>query len=188
MRSKQKFITVTSLWIILIFTACTSQETSNSPVISENAVIYEFDSNNILEYKGVIIDNDFIIYKFGKNSELVKAVQKYDNMKTWMKTKEDQRLSIDDWELTENEQEMQWVIHCNPQEYDLESGPILSNCTLKDGHTLDFNIVDMMIITIRYTEKPWLSIDDVRNWEYVQSYSNEGWSEVREKDLGDVPK
>ncbi len=94
-----------------------------------------------MEYKGILIDNDFIIYKFGKNSELVKAVNNYDNMKTWMKTKdkEDRRISIDEWELIENEQEIQLVIRCNPQDYDLEAGPFFSNCRKRDGYELEFS-------------------------------------------------
>ena len=189
MKNKQYFI-IFALFLcsLIVYTSCKSQETSKSPSVSESASIYEFDANNILEYKGVIIDSDFIIYIFGKNSELVKIVQKDDSMKAWLKTKENQRVTIDAWELIENDQEAQLLIRCNPQEYDLEAGPIFSNCLLKDGHTLDFNIIDMMIIKIRYIDKPWLSIDDVRNWEYIQSYSKAGWSEVRENDLGDVIK
>ena len=189
MRIKQIFIIVTCLCIILAFTSCKPQETSNPPIISENAVIYEFDSDNILEYKGIVIDNDFIIYKFGKNSELVKAVNNYDNMKTWMKTKdkEDRRISIDEWELIENEQEIQLVIHCNPQDYDLEAGPFFSNCRKRDGYELEFSN-DMIDFSVRKIEIPSLMISDIRNYERFQIYLDGKWSEIEETYLGDVPQ
>ena len=41
-------------------------------VISDTATRYEFPSDNILQYKGMIIDKEFIIYVFGRNSELVR--------------------------------------------------------------------------------------------------------------------
>lgn len=53
--------------------ADTEETNEEELVISETAVRYEFPTDNILQYKGVIIDKDFIIYVFGRNSELVRV-------------------------------------------------------------------------------------------------------------------
>lgn len=64
--------------MIISGTSCDSskEESKNDElIISDSAVIYEFPSDNFIHYKGIIVDDDHIVYVFGRFSEFTKALK-----------------------------------------------------------------------------------------------------------------
>ncbi len=174
------------LCIVLFCSACNIEENidinKSNLTISDSASRYEFDDNNILGYKGIIIDSGFICYIFNKSSEVTKNFLDNNNMKIWMKTHGYKWKSMN-WKLVENELENMLIVYCDSKDYDMEQGSKFSNCYDEDGYSLDFNVKDMIIYEVKSVEKPYICINDVRNVEKYQYFDTGKWSDIFDDDL-----
>ena len=154
-------------------------------VISDTAVRYEFPSDNILQYKGVIIDKEFIIYVFGRSSELVRDLLKTrdENMRVCTECYDSSKSKLaDNWKVMPVTDGYYLVIYCDTQTMDFEKGIAVSNFLSDDGSydhdNYDFNRTSYII---RGIEEPglriWRPAEDITDqW---QSYEDGEWSVVR---------
>lgn len=154
-------------------------------VISDSAIRYEFDSyNNLLRYKSVIVDKDFIIYVFEKYSDLVGIIQKYDDLKVWLEFYNNPlNIKFDaEWDFVEYGYDCFLIIYCDTASYDFDKGVGLSNSFKKDGQTYYSwtEKKDTIDVTISGIEYPLLVIhSDNGPYRYSQRYTEEKiWSEV----------
>lgn len=165
--------------------ADTEETKEEELVISDNAVRYDYPSENLLQYKGMIIDKEFIIYVFGWGSSMARDLfnKRDDKMKVWLKTHDDSyRKAMDDWKVIQNPEGYYLVIYCDSQTIDLEKGLLLSNFLQEEGKW-DFGVVDNIAyyITTRAEIlrleiwKPGFNTDEL--W---QSYIDGAWTEVYE--------
>lgn len=152
-------------------------------VISDTATRYEFPSDNILQYKGMIIDKEFIIYVFGWGSSMARDLfnKRDEKMKVWFKKLDDSyRKAMDDWKVVQNPEGYYLVIYCDPQTIDLEEGLAVSNFLQEKGEW-DFGVVDNIAyyVTMR-AEIPRLEIwkPGFNTDELWQSYIDGAWTEV----------
>ncbi|MBQ6026060.1 MAG: hypothetical protein IJL20_10670 [Lachnospiraceae bacterium] len=154
-------------------------------VISDTATRYEFPSDNILQYKGVIIDKEFIIYVFGWGSSMARDLfnKRDDKMKVWLKKLDDSyRKVMGDWKVVQNPEGYYLVIYCDPQTIDLEVGLAVSNFLQEEGKW-DFGVVDNIAYYVTTRAgilrleiwKPGFNTDEL--W---QSYIDGAWSEIYE--------
>ncbi len=154
-------------------------------VISDTATRYEFPSDNILQYKGMIIDKEFIIYVFGWGSSMARNLfnKRDDKMKVWLKKLDDSyRKVMGDWKVVQNPEGYYLVIYCDPQTIDLEEGLAVSNFLQEEGKW-DFGVVD----NIAYYVTTRAGILSLEIWkpgfntdELWQSYIDGAWTEVYE--------
>ena len=152
-------------------------------VISDTATRYEFPSDNILQYKGVIIDKEFIIYVFGWGSDMARDLfnKRDEKMKVWLKKLDDSyRKDMADWKVVQNPEGYYLVIYCDPQTIDLEEGLAVSNFLQEEGKW-DFGVVD----NIAYYVTTRAGILRLKIWkpgfntdELWQSYIDGAWTEV----------
>ncbi|MBR6476300.1 MAG: hypothetical protein IKS98_12765 [Lachnospiraceae bacterium] len=166
-------------------TADTEETKEEELVISDTAIRYEFPSDNILQYKGVIIDKDFIIYVFGRNSELVRDLLKKrdDNMRVCTEYYDSSKRKLaDNWKVIQVTDGYYLVIYSDTQTMDFENGIGVSNMLTDDG-SLEYNMYnyDGTSYIIRGIEEPGLRIfrpveDITDQW---QSYEDGEWSVVR---------
>lgn len=154
-------------------------------VISDTAVRYDYPSENLLQYKGVIIDKEFIIYVFGWGSSMARNLfnKRDDKMKVWLKKLDDSyRKVMGDWKVVQNPEGYYLVIYCDPQTIDLEKGLAVSNFLQEEGKW-DFGVVD----NIAYYVTTRAGILSLEIWkpgfntdELWQSYIDGAWTEVYE--------
>jgi hypothetical protein len=155
-------------------------------VISDTATRYEFPSDNILQYKGVIIDKEFIIYVFGWGSSMARNLfnKRDEKMKVWLKKLDDSyRKDMTDWKVVQNPEGYYLVIYCDPQTIDLEKGLLLSNFLQEEGNwDWAVGIYDGIAYYVTNSEIPKVKI-----WcpgysisEQWQVYRDGAWSEVYE--------
>ena len=152
-------------------------------VISDTATRYEFPSDNILQYKGMIIDKEFIIYVFGWGSSMARNLfnKRDEKMKVWLKKLDDSyRKDMADWKVVQNPEGYYLVIYCDPQTIDLEVGLAVSNFLQEEGKW-DFGVVD----NIAYYVTTRAGILRLKIWkpgfntdELWQSYIDGAWTEV----------
>ena len=166
-------------------TADTEETKEEELVISDTAVRYDYPSENLLQYKGVIIDKEFIIYVFGWGSSMARNLfnKRDDKMKVWLKKLDDSyRKVMGDWKVVQNPEGYYLVIYCNPQTIDLEEGLAVSNFLQEDGNW-DFGVVD----NIAYYVTTRAGILSLKIWkpgfntdELWQAYIDGAWTEVYE--------
>lgn len=183
---KISIIAVIIVSIVIIGTSCDSsdeKEKDATLVISDSAMRYEFSSDNILRYKGIIVDKEFVIYVFGSSSEFVKALNNDNDMKVFSGySNNSKRQYTTEWELLHKDSDSWYlVIYCDSNNYDFEAGLAISNFLEEDGETSDYNRTDMTTMTIRYLQNPKLLIRKLTNIEKRQSYEDGKWSSVFEK-------
>lgn len=166
-------------------TADTEETKEEELVISDTAVRYDYPSENLLQYKGVIIDKEFIIYVFGWGSSMARNLfnKRDEKMKVWLKKLDDSyRKVMDDWKVVQNPEGYYLVIYCDPQTIDLEEGLAVSNFLQEEGKW-DFGVVDNIAyyVTTRggilslEIWKPGFNTDEL--W---QPYIDGAWTEVYE--------
>lgn len=166
-------------------TADTEETKEEELVISDTAVRYDYPSENLLQYKGVIIDKEFIIYVFGWGSSMARNLfnKRDDKMKVWLKKLDDSyRKVMGDWKVVQNPEGYYLVIYCDPQTIDLEEGLAVSNFLQEEGKW-DFGVVD----NIAYYVTTRAGILSLEIWkpgfntdELWQSYIDGAWTEVYE--------
>ncbi len=190
---KKYYIILYSLIIIIVFfeSSCKSKDSLSEPDselsegktfdISDSAIHYEFNSNNILNYKGIYIQDDTMIFEFDKESEFVSFVQKNKDAKAWINVKNSEKPSAVKWNMIEKEQGCYWVLYCNLDLLSLDEGVYISNCLEDDGDTIDYNRSEKKIIKIKYIETPLLEIENIFGWWYYQKYQDGKWSKVIEQ-------
>ena len=166
-------------------TADTEETKEEELVISDTAVRYDYPSENLLQYKGVIIDKEFIIYVFGWGSSMARNLfnKRDDKMKVWLKKLDDSyRKVMGDWKVVQNPEGYYLVIYCDPQTIDLEEGLAVSNFLQEEGKW-DFGVVDNIAyyVTTRggilslEIWKPGFNTDEL--W---QAYIDGAWTEIYE--------
>lgn len=181
------------IWCSMVLgTACEKNRNSDIDesheeelVISDTATRYEFPSDNILQYKGMIIDKEFIIYVFGWGSSMARNLfnKRDEKMKVWLKKLDDSyRKDMADWKVVQNPEGYYLVIYCDPQTIDLEVGLAVSNFLQEEGKW-DFGVVD----NIAYYVTTRAGILRLKIWkpgfntdELWQSYIDGAWTEVYE--------
>ena len=182
---RHAIISTIIIGIIILGTSCnTSAENKKDDeiVISASATHYDFPLDNILKYKGIIIDEDFIIYVFGGRSELVEALNNTDDVKLWTEYNNiSKRKTTDEWKLIQNIENWYLVIYCDPSNYDIEAGIVVSNCLEDDGYTIDFQKVKRTIMSIWDLEAPRLLIQELDEEDLFQYFENGTWSEISRK-------
>ena len=166
-------------------TADTEETKEEELVISDTAVRYDYPSENLLQYKGVIIDKEFIIYVFGWGSSMARNLfnKRDDKMKVWLKKLDDSyRKVMGDWKVVQNPEGYYLVIYCDPQTIDLEEGLAVSNFLQEEGKW-DFGVVD----NIAYYVTTRAGILSLKIWkpgfntdELWQAYIDGAWTEVYE--------
>lgn len=153
----------------------------NKLVISDDAVKYDFPSDNILKYKGIIVEDDHIVYVFGRFSEFTKALKERDDMKIFTKYyDESNRKYTTEWKLVEDTDVSYLIIYCNPDNYDFDAGFMISNYLNEDGTTYDYSKATMTSILIQYLQNPRLLIRNLTENEKIQSFNDGKWSDVFE--------
>ena len=153
-------------------------------VISDTATRYEFPSDNILQYKGMIIDKEFIIYVFGQGSELARDLynKRYENMKVCTEWFDSSKSKVaDNWKVMQVTDGYYLVIYCDTQTMDLEKGIAVSNYLTDEGkYDHDNYDGNRTSYIIRGIEEPGLRI--WRPAEVItdqwQSYKDGVWSVV----------
>lgn len=190
-RSRVFIIIVIIIFTIMFDTSCDSLsevQKYDEVIVSDSAIRYSYPVENIFRYEGVIIDNDFIIYIFGKSSELAISLNKNENMKVWTEYYNDsKRKNTNDWRLIENSEDWYLVIYCDVKNYDLDAGIAISNCFESDGITVDYNIKNINNFYIRYLETPELRKQQPNQGiaESSQIYWYGKWSELSEQSTVD---
>ena len=181
--SKFKLMLLTNIIIyIVIFNSCKCayDVQSDIPNVSDSAVQYEFPSENILKYRKIIVDSDYIMYFFDAKSDIIKTIQTYDDLMLWTEYyNSSQRNLCNNWKLVQDQEVWILIIFCNTKDYDLEAGIALSNCLEDDGISLKYDYSDMTILTIRYIEEPLLRIEKISVERISQDYKNGSWSDIR---------
>ena len=153
----------------------------NKLVISDDAVKYDFPSDNILKYKGIIVEDDHIVYVFGRFSEFTKALKERDDMKIFTKYyDESNRKYTTEWKLVEDTDVSYLIIYCNPDNYDFDAGIMISNYLNEVGTTYDYSKATMTSILIQYLQNPRLLIRNLTENEKIQSFNDGKWSDVFE--------
>ena len=166
-------------------TADTEETKEEELVISDTAVRYDYPSENLLQYKGVIIDKEFIIYVFGWGSSMARNLfnKRDDKMKVWLKKLDDSyRKVMGDWKVVQNPEGYYLVIYCDPQTIDLEEGLAVSNFLQEEGKW-DFGVVDNIAYYVTTRAgilrleiwKPGFNTDKL--WQF---YIDGAWTEVYE--------
>lgn len=182
---KSTVISIIIVGIIIFGTSCNSSDENikaDEIVISASATHYDFPLDNILKYKGIIIDEDFIIYVFGGRSELVEALNNTDDVKLWTEYNNiSKRKTTDEWKLIQNIENWYLVIYCDPSNYDLEAGIVVSDCLEDDGYTIDYHKTNKTIMKIWDLETPKLKIQKLDEEDLFQYFDNCTWSEVSRK-------
>ncbi len=170
--------------MIISGTSCDSskEESQNDElIISDSAVKYDFPSDNILKYKGIIVEDDHIVYVFGRFSEFTKTLKERDDMKIFTKYyDESNRKYTTEWKLVEDTDVSYLIIYCNPDNYDFDAGIMISNYLNEDGTTYDYSKATMTSILIQYLQNPRLLIRNLTENEKIQSFNDGKWSDVFE--------
>ena len=167
--------------------AADTEETKEELVISDNAVRYDYPSENLLQYKGMIIDKEFIIYVFGWGSSMARDLfnKRDKKMKVWFKYSDDSdRKIMDDWKVVQNPEGYYLVIYCDPQTIDLEKGLLLSNFLQEDGNW-DWSIgifdgIAYYVTTSSGAPKLKIWMPGYATDEQWQFYKDGAWTEVYE--------
>ncbi|MBR4341342.1 MAG: hypothetical protein IKP88_01305 [Lachnospiraceae bacterium] len=182
---KLSIIITICVCIIISGTSCDSSKEyfeNDELIISDSAIKYEFPSDNLLKYKGIIVEKDYIVYVFDKFSEFTQAIKKNEDMKVFSEYfDESKRKYTTEWKLIEDLEGSYLVLFCDPSNYDFEAGIALSNYLKEDGETYIDDKFDITIITIRYLNNPYLVIRELADSEKRQFYEDGKWSDVFEK-------
>lgn len=154
----------------------------NKLVISDDAIKYEFPSDNFIKYKGILIEDDYIVYVFERFSEFTKALKEKDDMKIFTEYyDESKRKYTTEWKLVEDTDASYLIIYCNPDNYDFDAGIMISNYINEDGETFDSSKTTMIEYTISHLQNPRIVFRDLADKEKKQYYKDGKWSDVFEK-------
>ena len=145
--------------------------------ITEDAIQYEFPCDNLLAYKGVILDKDCVIYVFEVGSEAVKTIQSYeDTIRIWPECRYPGGTAAENWVLLKDIVDWYLIIHFDTDDMDWGKGFSLSNFIEADGNTWINNVI-RIDFSIYGLENPLIMYR--RNGdEYSQFYKDGEWSEV----------
>lgn len=185
--NKIKLSVIISICICIIIsgTSCDSskEESKNDElIISDSAIKYEFPSDNFIKYKGILIEDDYIVYVFERFSEFTKALKEKDDMKIFTEYyDESKRKYTTEWKLVEDTDASYLIIYCNPDNYDFDAGIMISNYINEDGETFDSSKTTMIEYTISHLQNPRIVFRDLADKEKKQYYKDGKWSDVSEK-------
>lgn len=184
-RIRLTIITFVIICVILLCTACNSKNENSQTntdddflEISDLATQYDFPSDNILKYKGIIIDKDFVIYIFGNNSDLVKTIQRYDDIRIWPERSTPGGTAAEKWKLLNKDVDWYLILYCDTAKMDLDKGFALSNFVGADGITCNYDLPEMITISIKHLDTPTLTIRDRLGDDKTQYYIDGNWSVV----------
>lgn len=185
--NKIKLSIIISICICIVIsgTSCDSskEELKNDElIISESAVKYEFPSDNFIKYKGIIIEEDYIVYVFGRFSEFTKALKEKDDMKIFTEYyDESKRKYTTEWKIVEDTDSSYLIIYCNSENYDFNAGIMISNYINEDGENIDGSKSTMIEYSIMHLQNPRIIFRNLADKEKKQYYKDGKWSDVSEK-------
>lgn len=186
MRMKRKYLILVLIAICFAITGCDKSINkikehvvfSEQLDFSEDAVRYEFDSNNIFKYNGVIKDKGFVAYVFDYGSELVETLDKRKDMKVYPQFYSEESTSTENWILYKNLDARYLVIYCDSDSYDLEAGFAICNF-LDENLEWDFTNNYKLRYSISGLENPGLHTYEEDYLERSQYYDDGKWSDVK---------
>ena len=157
----------------------------DGPEYSSSAECHQYDADNLLELKGIIIDEDTLIYEFEKSSPFIEAMRNDTRYKPYLRGgAEEREIDLSDWEIVENEKSdflvlnncetgeriLHLVIRNDLEDWDILKGTIFYSIRI-DASTLRLIIKDVRGIN-GYSEI-------VRKQFY--SESKQEWEEIEEE-------
>lgn len=156
----------------------------DGPEYSSSAECHQYDADNLLELKGIIIDEDTLIYEFEKSSPFIEAMRNDTRYKPYLFVGEEGRENdLSGWEIVENEKSDFLVLN------NCETGERKLHLVIRNDWGDWKALKGTIIYSIRIeTGTLRLIIDDARRNGYSEivrkqfySESKQEWEEIEEE-------